>query len=192
MSGIDKKFLAVLDAAIVKKNGTINTDLYDKLYDEYAEDIADMNRQSKRYNSSFDDETLKNQVFDYLPTVNRGGIWEKNNDLPYAIALYIGNDKDYQQEALSIIKDKTKKSPIEKDLKSYGVTDWMFYFDDFDEFYDAFEKKYTEESKNFNFIEDLSKKYSKQDVKKVYDKIHNYKLGGNMGNCYRYEVGGLI
>lgn len=120
------------------------------------------------------------------------------------------SDKEYTEEQIGLNKDKKENGgelnetfpdtdamsyktggAIKEELKEYGILDEMSAYDSFEDFYKEFKnykknafEQYGEE------VEDLSKKYTKAQLKKVWDSENNMAQGGSTKG-FEYSIGGL-
>jgi uncharacterized Zn finger protein (UPF0148 family) len=97
-NGVDVGFLNQLTSAVYPRAGRLNSRVFNKLFNAYAERIAGC------FAPEDSEDTLKHQCFDYLPFYRKE---IRDNDIALGVALAIGDDKEDQDEVLSMLRGRS-------------------------------------------------------------------------------------
>jgi len=105
----NKKILSILDEALSPDGKNIDNDLFDKLFNEFGEDLAVFTEPDPKDEDTYEmwnESTLKHQVFDYwIDSRPKNARPFPGNDLPWILACYSAADPSVNKSILKILKN---------------------------------------------------------------------------------------
>lgn len=105
----NQKILTILDNALSPDGKQINHDLYEKLLNEFGEDLSVFTEPDPKDEDEYamwEESTLKHKIFDYWekPRPKKEGAFP-GNDLPWVLACYSFIDPSIDSTISKILKN---------------------------------------------------------------------------------------